>query len=76
MFKVKRILFSAVVMVLPFGTRFTGSNPARTLYFCHELVHPDFVHSFVKVKINVSRTDLERKERIGNLHFLFFSNVF
>ena len=34
-----RILFSSVVMVLAFQPGGPGSNPVRTLYFCHAFIY-------------------------------------
>ena len=34
-----RILFSSVVMVLALRPGVPGSNPVRTLYFCHAFIH-------------------------------------
>ena len=39
-----RVLFSSVVMVSAFSPGVIGSNPARTLYFCHAFVHLFLCH--------------------------------
>ena len=43
---VGRIPFSSVVMVLAFQPGSPGSNPVRTLYFCHA-----FIHFFFRYKL-------------------------